>query len=509
MNYKARDSVIKVSLLQRLKIGPASPWTLAIAALVVLGTLLRFKGLTFQSLWLDELFSVGKSHPGLSLFELIEQFRSGEDPHPPLYFTLLHFWFLVFGYSEFSARAFSAACGSFGLIALYFLGKELANRSCALIAVAILVFNCFHLQFSQEVRAYVLMFAWAALSYTYFSRSLRCLKAGDLLLYAIISTLMIYTHYYGFFVLAAQAAYLVFYVALRFRSRETGQTVLHFFIAGMLICLLYLPWVHVIIRNMNREAFWAGKQDSTFFIRLFQRFFGEEPVLVWAVGALMGYAVIYTLVVRIRGKDCDPKDGIDLRIVVPMISFWILLCLFIPYYRSLTDVPMLVLRYEMIVLPAVMVLVSLGIYLLRNRVVIVLIVAGIVLASYVNLFHHKAFYSAIRKEQFREASCFVLETMEDKYANQPVVILSNVSGFYNVYFELLGSKRRAMQLMKGEKLATLLKQRKGLDLGVWVLSGHYKLLPEIAKIFKRNGFEPGEVKTLKSASATFYLKYPE
>lgn len=506
MNYKMSESGIKATFAQRFKSWCACPWTLALFALLVAGAWIRFKGLTFQSLWLDELFSVGKSHPDLGLWEVIEQFRSGEDPHPPLYFTLLHFWFRLFGYTEYSARAFSAACGVFGMFALYFLGRETAGRRCGIIAVAVLLLNAFHVQFSQEVRAYVLMFAWASLSYAFFVRSLKMLKPRDLLLYAIITTLMIYTHYYGLFVLVSQAAFVVICAVFRLRGSKTRAVFLHFVIAGVLICLLYLPWLHVILRNMDRKEFWASAQDSSFFIRLFQRFFGEDPVLVWAAGVLILFAIIYTLAARILKRDCIRDDGIDLPLMIPMLLCWIFFCLFLPFYRSLTDVPMLVFRYEIIILPAVVVLVAMGVRLLRLRIVIMLVIAGIVAVSYDNLFHTRAFFTEIRKEQFREASRFVLAKTRQEYADRSIMIFSNVSGFYNVYFELLGSGRRARQLPEGDQLAAMLKRRQDLDVGVWVMTGHYKLSPDVPRLLEACGFEQAEAKALKGAAAVLYLK---
>ncbi|MFH1998350.1 MAG: glycosyltransferase family 39 protein [Planctomycetota bacterium] len=498
------DSGIKKTLLQRLRHGLSNPWTVVLFTLVLTGTLLRFKGLTFQSLWFDELFSVGKSHPDLSLPALMEQFRSSEDPHPPLYFALLHFWFHLFGYTEWSARAFSAAAGSFGLIALYMLVRELADRKCALIAVALLMLNRFHLQFSQEVRAYVLMFAWTCLSYTWFARSLKSMKARDLLAYSIISTAMIYTHYFGLFVLVSQAAYFLMHLLFRIRKGDAGKLAMRFFLSGMVIGLLYLPWVPVILANMDRKEFWAGKPDSSFFLRLFERFFGEEPFLVWIAAAMILIAVIYAAVASFRCKNREAcMEGCA---SMPMVLLWIFLCLVIPYFRSITDVPMLVFRYEIIILPAVLFLVSMGIHVFKNRIVILLIVAGIVAVSYLNVFHHNVYFSEIRKEQFREASCFVIETKREKYADQPMVVMSDVSGFYNVYFELLGSDIRAIQLRDRTWLASLLKERQGLKMGIWILSGHYKRSLYVAELFKVSGFEQVEAKELMNATAFLYMK---
>ncbi|MGB9301635.1 MAG: hypothetical protein WCD51_13725, partial [Anaerolineae bacterium] len=63
--------------------------------LLLLGFGVRLYGLTYHSLWLDETVSVY-----LASFPPLEILRQGmflQEPNPPLYHLLLHFWMRIFG----------------------------------------------------------------------------------------------------------------------------------------------------------------------------------------------------------------------------------------------------------------------------------------------------------------------------------------------------------------------------------------------------------------------------
>ena len=75
--------------------------------LTIVGFLLRFYNLGFNSLWLDEATTLNWSKPGF--FEIWEISRS-VDFHPPLFHWIEHLM-LVFGQSEFVLRTIPALLG--------------------------------------------------------------------------------------------------------------------------------------------------------------------------------------------------------------------------------------------------------------------------------------------------------------------------------------------------------------------------------------------------------------
>ena len=136
---------------------------IGIIVTLIVALVLRFKGLTFQSHWLDELFSASVSNPSHTFFSMYDTTVS--DVHPPLYQTLLWVWYHVFGFTEFAGRALSATIGTLGIYAIYLLGKEFFNKEVGLYAAIIATMNYFLIYYSQEVRSYSLLFLLSTMSY--------------------------------------------------------------------------------------------------------------------------------------------------------------------------------------------------------------------------------------------------------------------------------------------------------------------------------------------------------
>src|SRR5215204_562657 len=83
-------------------------WRILLVATILLGATLRLLRLSWQPLWWDEGYSIFfATEPLSTMFRLTAQ-----DIHPPLYYTLLHFWFALLGNTgPESARLFSVLVG--------------------------------------------------------------------------------------------------------------------------------------------------------------------------------------------------------------------------------------------------------------------------------------------------------------------------------------------------------------------------------------------------------------
>jgi transposase InsO family protein len=126
---------------------------LVLLAIVVLGGILRFYQIGSKGLWLDESFSawLGWQPVGEMLAWLLRI-----DQHPPLYYTLLHFWMLL-GDNAAHVRTLSALLGTLTIPVLYLLGRRLADDKVGLLAALILAVSPFHVRFAQETRMYTLL----------------------------------------------------------------------------------------------------------------------------------------------------------------------------------------------------------------------------------------------------------------------------------------------------------------------------------------------------------------
>lgn len=135
---------------------------LLLPAIVALGGFLRFYQIGGKGLWLDEAFSIwmGRQPVGEMLGWLVNI-----DQHPPLYYTLLHFW-MILGDSAATARSLSALFGAFTIPVIYLLGRRLSDgdEKTGLLAALILALSPFHVRFAQEARMYTLLALNASLA---------------------------------------------------------------------------------------------------------------------------------------------------------------------------------------------------------------------------------------------------------------------------------------------------------------------------------------------------------
>jgi len=148
------------SAIRHLQFAIRQPFLLL--AIVALGGFLRFYQIGSKGLWLDESFSVwlGWQPVGEMLGWLVNI-----DQHPPLYYTLLHFW-MILGDDAATVRGLSALCGTLTIPVVYLLGRCLADNDSkvGLLAALILAVSPFHVRFAQETRMYTLLALNASLA---------------------------------------------------------------------------------------------------------------------------------------------------------------------------------------------------------------------------------------------------------------------------------------------------------------------------------------------------------
>jgi 4-amino-4-deoxy-L-arabinose transferase-like glycosyltransferase len=227
----------------------ASPHLTVLVGIVAIGAALRFATLDLQSYRYDEAVTVGRVlHPSLfSTFSAV----SHSESTPPLYYLLAWFWSRPFGTGEFWMRSLSALAGTASILVVYLGAVALPlPRRAGLIAAALVAVSPVLIWFSQDARAYALVFLLTALSFLFFARARRRVGRRDLLWWAVFSSLALATHYFAGFVVAAEA------VVLLVGPRRRG-VVIAVLAIGAVAALL----VPVAIRQTeHNHAGWIGQQ---------------------------------------------------------------------------------------------------------------------------------------------------------------------------------------------------------------------------------------------------------
>lgn len=376
-------------------------------AIFLLGLFLRIYDLGGESLWYDEAVSITASK--LSLTEQIKWNLTQSDNNPPLYYALLHSWVSVFGDSEFSARFPSVIFGSLSIIAIYGLGKLLFDRKTGLIAALILSTSVFHVWFAQEARAYTLLTLLTLLSFYYFLKILN--SPHDKLYtaaYLITGVLLLYTHYYGLPVIAAQNVYC-FTQYLR-RRTPGGLGLMKWLKLQILLLLLFLPAsiVMIIQGSVIRKGFWITKPAVSEVLGYFLTYSGSVPLLfillIFSFLALLGLSGVKKAG-NFNGVFQSPDDrsaapGISYGSRVYMLIVWMLSLILIPFLLSLFFTPVLVYRYTIGASPVLYLLASRGITGTNNNRLILVVAGLITVFSLVNVDEK---YRVIDKFQWRES----------------------------------------------------------------------------------------------------------
>src|SRR3954452_10350433 len=143
---------------------------IALAALTLLGALLRWVTLGDQSYWGDEGVTVALVR--MSFGHMLDTIPKSEST-PPLYYALAWLWTRALGSSdEYALRSLSALAGTATIPVLYAATCELVTRRAALVAAALAACSPLLVWYSQESRAYALLGLATALTLWFFARAL-------------------------------------------------------------------------------------------------------------------------------------------------------------------------------------------------------------------------------------------------------------------------------------------------------------------------------------------------
>jgi hypothetical protein len=205
-----------------------------IAAAVLVGLVLRLLFLGSKSIWLDEAMSIGFAERSAQLLS-----GSFDHSHPPLYYILLHYW-LPLGRTESLLRLSSALVGTLAIPLSYGLAHALGGRKVAQTTLWLTALSPLLVWYSQELRSYSLLATLGLVVALAFVHLITRPHVGWWLLFVLVMSASIYTHYAAFLLLPAQLALLV---VLYVQRRITRKGLLYWLMAWPVVLLLYGPWL--------------------------------------------------------------------------------------------------------------------------------------------------------------------------------------------------------------------------------------------------------------------------
>jgi len=306
-----------------------------VSALVILmaGLALRLINLTEGGLWLDEIWSMQISASSGSVGAIVAACIA--DTHPPLFDILLHYWLVLVGDTDLGGRSFGLLWGIAGMALTWYYALRISgNRGVAFVALAILSFNYFHIYYSNEVRFYSFIYLLSLVITAHLYLYLKASRKLHLIISSVVLVALLYTHYYGVFIMAALAT-AVFLLTVF--SKIPPRLFWNYVLASVLVTVAFAPWIPVLLSGTASES-WMQPPALWHFLEYFYAYTGKNPVtFIFIVGMLSW------------GVRCFNRHPVLLTILYSAMIVGFLL----PFLASHLVVPMLHERYTMIYLPAI------------------------------------------------------------------------------------------------------------------------------------------------------------
>jgi mannosyltransferase len=341
LNSAGMDSHTAHSMTRRswLRMARGHKPEVVVALASLLALTLGLYQLDRRSFWLDEATTYYVS--GVSWGRLLEIFLGAEHGwHPPTYFLALKAWRAVLGDSQVALRGMSLMFAVAAIPAIFLLARHLASRWTAALTAVLLACNAYVIQYAQEARTYTLTMLLAIVSYWLLVRALEGSSLWRWVSYAAVAILGVYSHLFFGLIVTAQAA-TVGFSALR--PRELKGPLVGFGMIGVVTAPLLASSLFASGSLVN----WIPPVTWDSLRRLLNAFSGGTPgtVVAYASGVLLALAWMI-------GPGRQWKWA-------AFVILWLLIPPAVLVAISMAK-PVFLVRYLIISLPALVILVAIG-----------------------------------------------------------------------------------------------------------------------------------------------------
>ena len=200
---------------------------------------LRLVRLDYQSYWYDESLSILAARLPFADIATHHVNEAVRNTYPPLYTYLLHAWFAIVGSTPLAGRLFSAIIGSAAVFLLFVLVRRLANGPAGLLAAALFAVSQIGVAYSQETRAYALVFVLAIGAACLIHVALVERRAVAWYGFCLVSAALALTHYQTFWILVALWGFALAAPVLGLRALP-----IRWWVAGTALFLIpVVPWL--------------------------------------------------------------------------------------------------------------------------------------------------------------------------------------------------------------------------------------------------------------------------
>jgi mannosyltransferase len=352
-----------------------TPLSVVIVAIsLVVGAILRFLFLVRKTFWFDECFSVEVARLHWHDFAMLLWRR---EANMSLFYLLLRGW-LHFGSSPYFIRSLSVVFSLSALPALFWLAGKLFNRRVAMLSVALLSVNAYHIRYAQEVRSYSLFVLLAILSSGFFVELLRKPSDRNCCGYIISSTLAVYSHLFAVLLVTAQWLSLRYWLSGR-KIAGTGTVASGRFLrkAWIWIGVACAPLLIFAAKTGAGPIRWIQRPRFHDLLRVAEQMAGNDgaPLLLLYLAAC-AFAVFGRETFREPAGESDKWQHWRIRFLLLWWLFPPALILVLSLGR-----PLFLGRYFIFCMPALIVLAAAGLTKLHSRWLSLVALAAVLVLS--------------------------------------------------------------------------------------------------------------------------------
>ncbi|HUU85449.1 MAG TPA: glycosyltransferase family 39 protein [Phycisphaerae bacterium] len=324
---------------------------------LVLGIALRIWAIHRRPIWVDEAFSI--LYATVDWAEVVQMRRLGTNP--PLYHFLLSGWVGLFGTSAAAIRLMSALVSVVSIGVLYALARRVSCRTTAAIAVALLAVCNFSVAYAQEARFYALIQLLSLISSLFLCRLIERQNLRDAAGYAVATSALLWTHTFGWFVLAAQVVWLL--TAWR-DPPPPGTPRRRLIRLGLLSITLavlsFLPWVPVLLQQIAevQRGYWIAEPSWTALAQAAHHMLVLVRPLRWPIVVVGVVMALHWLIARIRSRSVgqptqtvpsdEPGRKRIRRCHLWGLLAWTALPILIPFVWSRFSTPIFQVKYAIV-----------------------------------------------------------------------------------------------------------------------------------------------------------------
>ncbi len=384
--------------------------------LFIVALVLNLYSLGEPSLWFDEVLSVTRARQSLSV---LLQIISNTQPNMALYYVFLHYWLAftsLFGLhpTEFVVRFPSAIFAASSSAMIFLLGRRFLGITAGMLGASLYILNDLQLVYAQQTRAYSIQLLLICISwYALFAIiTAECHQKRWWICFVVVSTLAVYVHLFSLFILFTQVLALGGLLLLPGPWRTKMREQLRSLIVSLLSIAIFILPIMLIANHTGSKTGWLPIPQPADMYRLFRTISDNSTIylILLALCAFFGL-FIAVLVYMPRTKHLFSRlsfyTGVDdkrlqglMPVVLPLV-LWLVVPVITSYLFSQKSSHLFSSRYLVVIVPALFLLVGIGVALLPWRKIQPVLGLCLVLIA---LHHVPLYYQNAQVEDWKTAA---------------------------------------------------------------------------------------------------------